>query len=121
MRSRTTDLGSKAELLHVRLVVPEQPLVIHYAGIRPVPDCCHGYVKLFAGRLDKLSVADWHGLREGSHQPAGDRSPMAVSDLDRVFRDLEIGYRDEHRFQVLDVFVEPAGIVAVRPAYDYVL
>jgi hypothetical protein len=33
--------GTMSSCFTIRLVVPEQPFVVHHAGVRPVPDCRH--------------------------------------------------------------------------------
>src|SRR5260370_29669807 len=110
----------KPDLLHVRLVVPEQVLLVHHA-VLPVAERGHPELEGLARRGEGLAVADRHGLREGALHHADDAGPVARAELDRMHLDARVGRVDEHRFQVLDVLLDAPGLMAVGPMDDDVL
>src|SRR5437762_8991597 len=109
------DLLRQSKLLHVGLVVPEQPLVIHHAGVSPVSDRRHHHVDFLSGRSNGLATADWHRIGERSGHVADYSGPMTVCDLDRMLLDREVGHWNEHRLQVLDVLFDSVGVVTIGP------
>lgn len=115
--SNVNDLLRQPELLHVGLVVPEQPFVIHDARVSPVSDCRHHHVDFLSSRCNALATADWHGLGERTSHVTDHRGPMPVRDFDWVLLDRKVGHRNEHSFQVLDVLFDAMRVVTVRPGY----
>src|SRR2546429_6733452 len=72
------------ELLHVSLVVPEQPLMVHDSGVGPVTYGHHLHVEFFSSRRDRLSVRRLHRFGKGAFHCADNCGPMPVRDLDWV-------------------------------------
>src|SRR6266478_2675021 len=76
-------LRGQADLLHERLVIPEQILSDHHA-IFPVPDRAHREFERLPGRRNCFAVTNRHGLCEGALHYANDACPFARRDLDRM-------------------------------------
>src|SRR6266550_189997 len=64
--SNVKNLLRQPELLHIGLVVPEQPFVIHHARVSPVSDRRHHHVDFLSRRSNGFAAADWHRLGERS-------------------------------------------------------
>src|SRR5713226_3978756 len=95
--SSINDLLRESELLHVCLVVPEQPFVIHHARVSPVSDRRHHQVDFLSRRSNGLATADWHRLGERSGHVTDYGGPMSVCDLDRMLLDREVRHGNKHR------------------------
>jgi hypothetical protein len=106
-RWRSVDLLVEADLLHERLIIPEEVLLVHYAVLPVANGADRNLVRLARGR-DGLAAADGHGLRERPFHNSDYRGPLALAHLDRVDLDPRVGI-DEHRLEVLDVLLDTAG------------
>src|SRR6266849_6185697 len=72
-------------------------------------------------RQNRLAVADRHRLRERAGHLARNARPVARTEPDGMNLDLDVGRVDEHRLQVLDVFLNALGLVSVGPGNDDVV
>src|SRR5260370_30643864 len=116
---RTASLG-EAKLLHEVAAIPEQPFVIH-APSDPVADRCHPDGEALSGRGNARAIREGHGPRKGASHDARDRRPAAEAEANRMHLDRDIRGADEQRLQILDMLVDPPGLMTVRPGDDNVL
>src|SRR5260370_13950431 len=116
---RTASLG-EAKLLHEVAAIPEQPFVIH-APVDPVTNRCHPDAEALPGRGNARAIREGHGPRKGASHDAGDRRPAAGAEANRMHLDCDIRGVDEERLQILDVLVDPSGLMTVWPGDNDVL
>src|ERR1019366_6919588 len=83
------DLSPEADLFHELLVVPEQVLLIHDA-VLPVADGCHLNLVGLSRGVEAVALCNGHGLGEGAFHDTNDRSPFALTKLDRMLFDSRV-------------------------------
>src|ERR1035441_219686 len=114
------DLSPEADLFHELLVVPEQVLLIDDA-VLPVADGCHLNLVGLSRGVEAVALCNGHGLGEGAFHDTNDRSPFALTKLDRMLFDSRVRRPNEHRLQVIDVLVETFRDVAIGPVDENVV
>src|SRR5437016_13889749 len=73
-------LLADANLLHISLVVPEQIVLVHHT-VLPVTDRAHYGLEGLARRVNRLAVANRHGLLDGSFHDSDSAGPSSIVDL----------------------------------------
>src|SRR2546422_5676372 len=99
---------------------PEQPFVIH-APVEPVANRCHPDGEALPGRGNARAVREGHGPSKGAGHDPGDRRPATGPEANRVHLDRDVWRPDEERLQVLDVLLDSARLLPVRPGHEDVL
>src|SRR5438132_12696845 len=82
---------------------------------------CHPDCEALAGGGYARSIREGQGPCEGASHDAGDRSPAARTEANRVHFDCDVRGVDEERLQILDVLSDSSCLMTVRPGDDNVL
>src|SRR5258708_20196673 len=89
--------------------------------VDPVTNRCHPDCEALPGRGNARAISEGHGPRKGASHDAGERRPGAGAEANRMHLDCDSRGVDEERLQILDVLIDPSGLMTVWPGDNDVL